>query len=52
MNHSASRCNDLLAASALKTNGSDPMSQVTHVLEELPNQTINDIEDLLPQRAL
>jgi len=34
-----------------KANEIDPMKWLTKVLEELPNRTINDIEDLLPQRA-
>lgn len=35
-----------------KASGIDPMKWLTRVLEELPNRTINDIEDLLPQRSL
>lgn len=31
-----------------KSNGIDPISWLTHVLEELPNRTVNDIQDLLP----
>lgn len=34
-----------------KTNEIDPMKWLTHVLEELPNRTVNDIEDLLPQKG-
>jgi transposase len=33
-----------------KANEIDPMKWLTHVLEELPNRTVNDIEDLLPQK--
>lgn len=35
-----------------KANGIDPMKWLTTVLEELPNRTVNDIDDLLPQKAL
>ena len=35
-----------------KTNGIEPMKWLTRVLEELPNRTVNDIEDLLPQRSV
>jgi hypothetical protein len=35
-----------------KANGIDPMKWLTLVLEELPNRTVNGIEDLLPQKAL
>ena len=35
-----------------RTNGIDPMKWLTHALEELPNRTVNDIEDLLPQKSL
>lgn len=31
-----------------KINGIDPMKWLTYVLEELPNRTVNDIDDLLP----
>ena len=34
-----------------KANEIDPMKWLTKVLEELPNRTVNDIEDVLPQRA-
>jgi len=34
-----------------KTNEIDPMKWLTHVLQELPNRTVNDIEDLLPQKG-
>ena len=34
-----------------KTNGIDPMKWLTRALEELPNRTVNDIEDLLPQKS-
>lgn len=32
-----------------KTNGVDPAKWLTRVLEEIPNRTVNNIEDLLPQ---
>ena len=32
-----------------KVNGVDPTKWLTHVLEELPNRTVNNIEDLLPK---
>lgn len=35
-----------------KANGIDPMKWLTHALEELPNRTINEIEDLLPKKSL
>jgi transposase len=35
-----------------KTNEIDPMKWLSNVLEELPNRTINNIEDLLPQKAM
>jgi transposase len=35
-----------------KTNEIDPMKWLTFVLEELPNRTVNNIEDLLPQKAM
>jgi hypothetical protein len=28
----------------------DPMKWLTHVMEQLPNRTVNNIEDLLPQK--
>src|SRR5690606_3003835 len=31
-----------------KINGIDPMKWLTYALEELPNRTINDSDDLLP----
>jgi len=34
-----------------KTNEIDPMKWLAHVLEELPNRTVNSIDDLLPQKA-
>lgn len=34
-----------------KTNEIDPMKWLRHVLEELPNRTINHIDDLLPQKG-
>lgn len=34
-----------------KTNEIDPMKWLIHVLEELPNRTVNNIEDLLPQKG-
>jgi len=34
-----------------KTNGLDPIKWLTRVLEELPNRTVNDIGDLLPQKS-
>jgi transposase len=34
-----------------KVNGIDPMQWLTRVLEELPNRTVNNIEDLLPQKT-
>jgi len=33
-----------------KVNGIDPIQWLTRVLEELPNRTVNNIEDLLPQK--
>ena len=33
-----------------KVNGVEPMQWLTRVLEELPNRTVNNIEDLLPER--
>lgn len=35
-----------------KSNGIDPMKWLTHVLEELPNRKVTDIEDLLPQEVI
>ena len=35
-----------------KTNEIDPMKWLTHILEELPNRTVNDIDDLLPQKGM
>ena len=35
-----------------KANGIDPMKWLTQVLEELPNRTVNNIEDLLPHKNL
>lgn len=34
-----------------KTNEIDPMKWLIHVLEELPNRTVNNIDDLLPQKG-
>ena len=34
-----------------KTNGVDPMKWLIHVLEELPNRTVNNLEDLLPLKT-
>lgn len=34
-----------------KANEVDPYKWLTHVLEELPNRTINNIEDLLPNKT-
>lgn len=34
-----------------KANELDPMKWLTHVLEELPNRTVNDIDDLLPKKG-
>ena len=34
-----------------KANEIDPMKWLTHVLEELPNRTVNDIDDLLPEKG-
>jgi transposase len=34
-----------------KANGIDPCKWLTHVLEELPNRTVNNIEDLLPTKS-
>jgi len=34
-----------------KANEIDPMKWLTHVLEELPNRTVNDIDDLLPKKG-
>src|SRR5690606_5662112 len=34
-----------------KANEIDPMKWLTHVLQELPNRTVNDIEDLLPKKG-
>lgn len=34
-----------------KTNGIDPMKWLTHVLEELPTRTVNNIDDLMPQKG-
>jgi hypothetical protein len=33
-----------------KINGIDPLKWLTHVLDELPNRSVNNIEDLLPQK--
>lgn len=33
-----------------KVNGVEPMAWLTHVMEELPNRHVNNIEDLLPQK--
>lgn len=35
-----------------RTNGIDPMKWLTHALEQLPNRTVNEIEDLLPNKSL
>jgi hypothetical protein len=35
-----------------KANGIDPMKWLTQALEELPNRTVNEIEDLLPKKSL
>jgi transposase len=32
-----------------KANGVDPLHWLTHVLNELPNRTVNNLEDLMPQ---
>lgn len=34
-----------------KVNAVDPMQWLTKVLEELPNRSVNNIEDLLPQKS-
>jgi transposase len=34
-----------------KANGVNPTEWLTHVLEELPNRTVNNIEDLLPNKC-
>lgn len=34
-----------------KANGVDPHSWITKVLEQIPNRTVNNIEDLLPQKS-
>jgi transposase len=34
-----------------KVNTVEPMAWLRHVLEELPNRRVNDIEDLLPQKS-
>jgi transposase len=34
-----------------KTNEIDPMKWLTHVLEELPTRTVNNIDDLMPQKG-
>ena len=34
-----------------KVNGVDPMQWLIHALEELPNRTVNNIEDLLPAKG-
>jgi len=34
-----------------KANGINPMTWLSNVLEELPNRTVNDIEDLIPQKG-
>ncbi len=34
-----------------KVNSVDPMRWLNHALEELPNRTVNNIEDLLPQKG-
>ena len=41
--------NSLLAS--CKANEIDPMKWLIHVLEELPNRTVNNIDDLLPQKG-
>lgn len=33
-----------------KVNGVEPMNWLTHVLEELPNRHVNNIEDLMPHK--
>jgi transposase len=35
-----------------RSNEIDPMQWLTNVLEELPNRTVNNIEDLLPQKTM
>ena len=35
-----------------KSNGIDPMKWLTRVLEELPNRTVNEIGELLPNKSL
>lgn len=37
--------------SSCKDNEIDPMKWLTKVLEELPNRTVNEIDDLLPQKG-
>lgn len=32
-----------------KANGVDPLKWLTHVLEQIPNRTVNDLDDLLPK---
>ena len=34
-----------------KVNGIEPMRWLTHVLEELPKRSVNNIEDLLPSKS-
>ena len=33
-----------------KANGIDPLKWITKVLEEIPNRTVNNLEDLLPRK--
>ena len=33
-----------------KANGINPLKWINHVLEEIPNRTVNNIEDLLPKK--
>lgn len=35
-----------------KAHGVDPMKWITHVLQEIPNRTINNLDDLMPQNCL
>lgn len=35
-----------------KTNGIDPTKWLTHVLEELPNRKVTEIDDLLPHKVI
>jgi hypothetical protein len=33
-----------------KSSGVNPAQWLNHVMEEIPNRTVNNIEDLLPKR--